>query len=176
MKAQIAANQKGSLLIQELFVEYGTKVVQRYIAAIQDTAESAVKQYLEVVAKIYPEPLKSADYVHYGTQIHLNVTIDLETGCSVFDFPGTDRATYGNRSAPQSLVFSAIIYTLREMLNEHISLNQCRLAPTKVIIPENTIISLSYGATVFPGNSQRVSESPTSSSRPSGPARVARAV
>ncbi|KAL2012065.1 hypothetical protein VTN00DRAFT_4783 [Thermoascus crustaceus] len=51
LKVQITTNQRGSLLIQELFVEYGTRVVQRYMAAIQQTAEMAVRNFLNRVAR-----------------------------------------------------------------------------------------------------------------------------
>lgn len=161
LKAQIAANQRGTLLIQELFAEYGTRTVQRYMAAIQETAEVTVRQYLKKVAQIHPEPLKAVDYLDDGTEIHLEVRIDPESGSADFDFTGTDPETYGNRNAPQSLVYSAIIYCLRAMINEDIPLNQGCLNPTKIIIPENTVLSPSCGAAVYTGNSltsQRVTD------------------
>ena len=161
LKAQIAANQRGSLLIQELFIEYGTRTVQRYMAAIQETAEAAVRQYLRTVAKEHPESLQAIDYLDDGTEIHLEVRINAETGSADFDFTGTDPETYGNRNAPKSLVYSAIIYALRAMINEDIPLNQGCLAPTNIIIPENTVLSPSCGAAVYTGNSltsQRVTD------------------
>jgi 5-oxoprolinase (ATP-hydrolysing) len=161
LKAQIAANQKGTLLIQDLFAEHGTQTVQRYMAAIQDTAETAVREYLKAVRKMHAKPLKAFDCLDDGTEIHLEVRIDAETGSAEFDFTGTDPETYGNRNAPRSLVFSAIIYCLRAMINEDIPLNQGCLAPTKIIVPENTILSPSRGAAVYTGNtltSQRITD------------------
>ncbi|KAJ9142432.1 Hydantoinase B/oxoprolinase [Pleurostoma richardsiae] len=161
LKAQIAANQRGSLLIQELFVEYGTRTVQRYMNAIQATAEIAVRQYLKKVAKVHPKPLKAVDFLDDGTEIHLEVRIDSQNGSTDFDFTGTGPETYGNRNAPKCLVYSAIIYALRAMINEDIPLNQGCLNPTNIIIPKNTVLSPSCGAAVYTGNSltsQRVTD------------------
>lgn len=41
LKAQIAANTRGISLIQALFTEYGVETVQKYMYAIQATAETA---------------------------------------------------------------------------------------------------------------------------------------
>ncbi|KAJ9260556.1 hypothetical protein DTO212C5_8485 [Paecilomyces variotii] len=161
LKAQIAANQRGSLLIHELFAAYGTKVVQFYMAAIQGTAELAVRRYLKRVAMTHPGPLKAVDYLDDGTEIHLEVRIDAANGSADFDFTGTGPETYGNRNAPSSLVYSAIIYALRAMINEEIPLNQGCLQPVNIIIPENTVLSPSSGAAVYTGNtltSQRLTD------------------
>lgn len=161
LKAQIAANQRGAFLIQELFVEYGTGVVQRYMAAIQYTAEVAVRNYLKKVSRAHRQPLKAVDYLDDGTEIHLEIRIDGETGSADFDFTGTHPETYGNRNAPTSLVYSAIIYVLRAIINEEIPLNQGCLSPINIIIPKNTVLSPSSGAAVYTGNSltsQRVTD------------------
>ncbi|KAK3939519.1 Hydantoinase B/oxoprolinase-domain-containing protein [Diplogelasinospora grovesii] len=130
-----------------------TAVVQQYMAAIQETAEAAVRQYLKAVARTHPEPLTAVDYLDDGTEIHLRVTIDGQTGGAVLDFTGTDPETYGNRNAPRSLVYSAVIYALRAMINEDIPLNQGCLAPTQIVIPESTVLSPSCGTAVYTGNS-----------------------
>ncbi|CZR58696.1 related to 5-oxoprolinase [Phialocephala subalpina] len=135
--------------------------VQAYMAAIQKTAEIAVRDYLKKVAAIHPEPLKAVDYLDDGTEIHLEVRIDGDSGSADFDFTGTGPELYGNRNAPPSLVFSAIIYILRAMIDEDIPLNQGCLNPINVIIPENTVLSPSSGAAVYTGNSltsQRVTD------------------
>lgn len=152
LKAQIAANQRGSLLIKELFDDFGTEVVQNYMAAIQKNAETAVRNFLKLVAQRHPGPLRGADFLDDGTKICLEVRIDPETGSADFDWTGTYCETHGNRNAPTSLVFSAIIYCLRCMINEDIPLNQGCLAPIKVIVEENTLISPSPSAAVHAGN------------------------
>ena len=46
LKAQVAANHKGALLMNELVKEYSLEVVQAYMKHIQDSAELSVRQML----------------------------------------------------------------------------------------------------------------------------------
>ena len=192
LKAQIAANQRGTLLIEELFAIHTAPVVQKYMAAIQHTAEIAVRNHLKwmVVEAIAagrhtagcPLVLEAEDYLDDGTEIHLRISIDGETGNALFDFTGTGPEVYGNRNAPTTLVYSAIIYCLRAMIDDDIPLNQVNallihtifgnqptlaftltnthspepkqgcLAPVDIVLPKNTVLSPSSGAAVYTGN------------------------
>ncbi|KAL7915569.1 putative 5-oxoprolinase [Trichoderma velutinum] len=153
LKAQIAANQRGSNLIEELFKEYGREVVQTYMQAIQKNAETAVRNHLKRIGKTHPQPLEAADQLDDGTEIRLRITIDPELGDAIFDFEGTMPQTHSNYNAPPSLVRSAIIYVLRCIINDDIPLNQGCLSPIDIRIPEGSILSPSSGAAVYSGNS-----------------------
>lgn len=50
LKAQVAANQRGILLINELIDEYGLGEVQAYMGYVQDNAELAVRDMLREAA------------------------------------------------------------------------------------------------------------------------------
>ncbi|OAA55884.1 Hydantoinase B/oxoprolinase [Niveomyces insectorum RCEF 264] len=162
LKAQVAANQRGVNLINELFAEYGAATVQKYMAAIQANAENAVRVHLKKIARAraraqttgpQPQPLAAVDMLDDGTQIHLAVTIDGDTGDATFDFTGTTYQTYGNYNAPPSLTRSAILYVLRCLIDEDIPLNQGCLNPVRIVVPEGTLLSPLRGAAVFAGNS-----------------------
>ncbi len=47
LKAQVAANQRGILLMQELIREFGIDTVQSYMYHIQRNAETAVRSLLQ---------------------------------------------------------------------------------------------------------------------------------
>ncbi|CAK7237845.1 hypothetical protein SBRCBS47491_010172 [Sporothrix bragantina] len=153
LKAQIAANQRGSNLIRDLFEEYGTEAVQTYMAAIQKNAELAVRQHLMKIAQKFPEPLSAFDTTEDGSEIHLKITIDPKTGSADFDFTGTMAEAYYSNNGTPSIVRSAIIYVLRCIINDDIPLNQGCLAPINIIVPEGTVISPSEGAAVYGCNS-----------------------
>lgn len=51
LKAQVAANTKGIQLVLELIDSYGLKVVQAYMAFIQENAEVAVRDMLREIAR-----------------------------------------------------------------------------------------------------------------------------
>ncbi|KAF7190774.1 hypothetical protein HII31_07933 [Pseudocercospora fuligena] len=160
LKAAIAANAKGASLINSLVEEYSLAVVHFYMNAIKSNAEVAVRRYLMKVGA-QRSSLQFTDYMDDGTPICLAVTINPATGASTFDFTGTGRETFNCLNAPKAIAHSAIIYSLRALINEDIPLNQGCLAPIEVIIPENTLLNPSEHAAVCAGNpitSQRITD------------------
>ncbi|KAJ5884648.1 hypothetical protein N7495_009158 [Penicillium taxi] len=162
LKAQIAANSRGISLIQTLFAEYGVDAVQKYMYAIQATAETAVRNLLKMLyQKFNGKPLEAVEYMDDGTPICLKVTIDGENGSAVFDFAGTGPEVYGSWNAPIAITHSAIIYCLRCMINADVPLNQGCLAPIDIQVPSQSILSPSKTAAVVGGNvvtSQRITD------------------
>ena len=162
LKAQIAANTRGIRLIQNLISEYGLDCVQRYMYAIQTTAETAVRNLLKDLHTRFGDvPLSAVDYMDDGTPIKLCITIDGTTGSAVFDFAGTGPEVYGNTNAPVAITHSAIIYCLRSLINTDVPLNQGCLAPIDIRIPPYSLLSPSRTAAVVGGNvltSQRITD------------------
>ncbi|KAB8217128.1 Hydantoinase B/oxoprolinase-domain-containing protein [Aspergillus novoparasiticus] len=162
LKAQIAANTRGIALIQSLFAEYGVETVQKYMYAIQATAETAVRNLLKDLYKRFNgEPLEAVDYMDDGTPIRLKVTINESDGSAVFDFSGTGPEVYGGWNAPIAITHSAIIYCLRAMIASDVPLNQGCLAPIDIQVPSHSILSPTKTAAVVGGNvvtSQRITD------------------
>ncbi|XP_070160047.1 5-oxoprolinase isoform X2 [Polyergus mexicanus] len=165
IKAQIAANQKGSQLVNELIDMYSLKVVQAYMGHIQRNAEVAVREMLKSIGtrikmrRQKETDIDAIDYLDDGSPIKLHVDLDLKKGEAVFDFRGTGYEVWGNCNAPRAITLSAIIYCLRCMVGRDIPLNQGCLKPVKVIIPEGSLLDPSEGAAVVGGNvltSQRI--------------------
>ncbi|KAM0792873.1 hypothetical protein ACM66B_002636 [Microbotryomycetes sp. NB124-2] len=162
LRAQIAANNKGSNLINMLIDEYGLETVLEYMDHIRDNAEFAVRNLLKQVAKQQGRTeLRAVDHLDDGTPIELRVKINEQEGSAVFDFAGTGPEIFGNLNAPMSVTYSAIIYCLRAMVDQDIPLNQGCLAPIEVKIPPGSCLSPSKTAAVVGGNvctSQRVTD------------------
>ncbi|XP_029678824.1 5-oxoprolinase isoform X1 [Formica exsecta] len=165
IKAQIAANQKGSQLVNELIDIYSLKVVQAYMGHIQRNAEVAVREMLKSIGtrikmrRQKETDIDAIDYLDDGSPIKLHVDLDIEKGEAVFDFRGTGYEVWGNCNAPRAITLSAIIYCLRCMVGRDIPLNQGCLKPVKVIIPKGSLLDPSEGAAVVGGNvltSQRI--------------------
>lgn len=162
LQAQIAANHKGIVLLQDLVKEWGLATVQEYMLHIRDNAELAVRNLLRRVAKEQQaNALHALDYMDDGTPIALCVTIDPDAGSAVFDFEGTGPEVHANFNCPTSVVYSAIIYALRCMVSVDIPLNQGCLVPIDVRIPPGSLLSPSETAAVVGGNvltSQRITD------------------
>ncbi|XP_012239742.1 5-oxoprolinase [Bombus impatiens] len=164
LKAQIAANHKGLLLVNELIDIYGLDVVQAYMGHIQHNAEVAVRDMLKSVGKKLLEQTgntvaTSVDYLDDGSPIQLLLNIDVDKGEAVCDFTGTGYEVWGNCNAPRAITLSALIYCLRCIVGRDVPLNQGCLKPVKVIIPKGSLLDPSEEAAVVGGNvltSQRV--------------------
>lgn len=95
IRAQIAANNRGSQLLQSLIEDYGLDVVHFNMSEIQKAAEGAVRNLFRETARQRGAKFQAVDYMDDGTAIKLAVTIDDATGSAVFDFTGTGREVYG---------------------------------------------------------------------------------
>ncbi|XP_054840550.1 5-oxoprolinase [Eublepharis macularius] len=164
LRAQVAANQKGIHLVNELIGHYGLEVVQAYMAHIQANAEVAVQEMLRDFSRRQGEagqPLlvEAEDFMDDGSPIRLEVAVDPKEGKAVFDFTGSGHEVHGNCNAPRAVTLSALIYCLRCMVGQDIPLNQGCLAPVRAVVPKGSILDPSLDAAVVGGNvltSQRV--------------------
>ena len=73
--------------------------------------------------------VKADDQMDDGSTMVLTLTINTLTETACFDFTGTDPEMFGNCNAPRSITSSAIIYSLRSLVNTDIPLNQGCLKP-----------------------------------------------
>lgn len=160
LQAQIAANNKGIQLIDDLIAEWGLPTVQEYMHHIRSNAELSVRNLLRTVGARSTE-LAAIDFMDDGSPIALRVSIDRERGSAVFDFDGTGPEVNANHNCPPSVVYSAIIYCLRCMVSVDIPLNQGCLVPVDVRIPRGSLLCPSETAAVVGGNvltSQRITD------------------
>ena len=141
IKAQTSANQRGATLLRRLCGEYSVAEVHRYMDGIQSNAESAVRQAFREIARTHPEPLRATDYFDDGTPIAVTITIDPVTGSATYDFAGTGPQIWGNYNCPISICHSAIIYTVRCLMDTDIPLNEGCLAPVNIRVPAGSILN-----------------------------------
>lgn len=168
LRAQVAANQRGISLLQELIEQYGLETVQAYMNYVQMNAEEAVREMLKTVGNTVSSKsdensvtLVEEDCMDDGSVIHLKLSIDFNKGEAIFDFGGTSSEVYGNWNAPEAVTAAAVIYCLRCLVDVDIPLNQGCLAPVKILIPEGSFLSPSDMAAVVGGNvmtSQRITD------------------
>ncbi|PYH87475.1 putative 5-oxoprolinase [Aspergillus ellipticus CBS 707.79] len=139
LKAQIASNQRGALLLQNLAAEFTLPTIHTHMHAIQSNAESTVRNFHR---KIHPlTPLTATDHFDDGTPITVTITTDSASGAAVYDFTGTGPHAWGNYNCPVSITHSAILYVTRCLIDDDIPLNDGILAPTTILIPENSILN-----------------------------------
>ncbi|GME86147.1 unnamed protein product [Ambrosiozyma monospora] len=88
LKAQIASNQRGINLLNELFNEYGSKTVLFYMRNVKKSAELGVRNFLKSFAKSNRSrlPLSAVDFMDDGTKVVVKIDINEQDGSAVFDF------------------------------------------------------------------------------------------
>ena len=159
LKAQVAANQKGITLMNDLIREYDSSTVLSYMTYIRSNAELAVRQLMVKVASKYGNLLCAEDFMDDGSRISLRIEIDETTGGAIFDFSETTAQVWGNLNAPISVSYSAVIYCIRCLIEQDIPLNQGCLAPICIKIKEGTLLCPDEDRAIVGGNvltSQRV--------------------
>jgi 5-oxoprolinase (ATP-hydrolysing) len=152
LRAQVAANNSGIRLLQELVQDKGLHVVEAYMNFIQQNAESTVRLMLKEFATKHGTSVSATDYMDDGSPISLTVTIDPDTGSATFDFTGTGPQVLANHNAPPAVTYSAVIYSLRSLVAQPIPLNQGCLAPITFVIPKHSLLNPSPDAGVVGGN------------------------
>jgi 5-oxoprolinase (ATP-hydrolysing) len=165
LRAQIAANRRGELLLRELAEERGLPFVHAYMQHVQRDAEARVR------AAIAALPLgehRFEDVMDDGTRICVSVGRVAEPPTArehprgaalVIDFNGSSAEVASNLNAPRAVTVAAVIYVLRLLVEAPIPLNGGCLAPVELIIPERSVLCPSRGAAVAAGNvetSQRI--------------------
>ncbi len=163
LKAQIAANQKGIELVLEMVEHYGLEVVQAYMKYVQEAAEDAVRTRLRELSKNKGleegDSVQAIDHLDDGSPIALKLTIDRQNGSAIFDFSGTGPEIWGNCNTPKAVVKSAVLYSLRCLIEKDLPLNHGCLLPITIHIPQGSLLDPSPDAAVVGGNvltSQRV--------------------
>jgi 5-oxoprolinase (ATP-hydrolysing) len=141
LRAQVASNQRGIVLLGKLCEDFSLPVVHRYMDGIQANAEFAVREFFKKVAREHPQPLTATDWFDDGTAVRLSVMIDSETGSATYDFEGTGPQSWGNYNCPISITHSAIIYTIRCLVDAEIPLNEGCLAPVDIRVPKGSILN-----------------------------------
>jgi 5-oxoprolinase (ATP-hydrolysing) len=165
LKAQVAANQKGIELLEELVEQNSLEVVQAYMNHLQDVAAQSVQSMLSDLSLARNlqavDTLTAQDRLDDGSIIQLRLTLDRHAGKAVFDFSGTAGQLPNNMNTPKAVTQSAVIYCLRTLVQSEIPLNQGCLRSVKIILPEGSILSPSEDAAVVAGNvltSQRITD------------------
>ncbi|ORY66563.1 Hydantoinase B/oxoprolinase-domain-containing protein [Pseudomassariella vexata] len=148
LKAQISSNQRGTILLGKLCDEFTLPVVHMYMHGIQANAEVAVREFFKRIAKEHPAPLTATDYFDDGTPIKLKISIDGETGTATYDFSDTGAQQWGNYNCPISITHSAIIYTIRCLVDIDIPLNEGCLTPVNILVPAGSILNPSPAVAV----------------------------
>ena len=145
--AQLAANQKGTIVMLEIVERYGSEVVRAYMNYIRQNAAEQVRRTIDhLIPGTFLLPMDC------GAQIQVAITVDREARSARIDFTGTTAQVANNFNAPSAIVRAAVLYVFRTMIREPIPLNDGCLEPIEIIIPSNSMLDPKPPAAVVAGN------------------------
>jgi 5-oxoprolinase (ATP-hydrolysing) len=136
LDAQAAANQWGAQGLQELAARHGLAAVHRMMDAL---AAGAAAKTRAALARLPRGRHAFVDHLDDGSPIAVAVTV--EDGRATFDFTGTGPVLEGNFNATPAIVIAAVLYAVRCLLDEDISLNAGVLAPLTLVVPDGTLLA-----------------------------------
>jgi 5-oxoprolinase (ATP-hydrolysing) len=147
LRAQIAANEKGVQELRRMVAHFGLDVVKAYMRHVQDNAEECVRRVIGV--------LRDGEFAYEmdnGAVIRVRITIGSDRRSAVVDFSGTSAELESNFNAPSAVVYAAVLYVFRTLVDDDIPLNAGCLKPIRVVIPEGCMLSPRHPAATVAGN------------------------
>jgi len=147
LRAQVAANEKGVQELRRMVAHFGLAVVRAYMGHVQDNAEECVRRVIGV--------LRDGEYaceMDNGAVIRVKITIGADRRSATIDFAGTSPQLTSNFNAPTAVVYAAVLYVFRTLVDDDIPLNAGCLKPLEVIVPEGSMLNPRSPAATVAGN------------------------
>ncbi|TWT61926.1 hydantoinase B/oxoprolinase family protein [Rubinisphaera italica] len=131
VRAQLAANQVGVRLLEQLTHEHSTELVNHYVTQIRRTAAEKTRLSLD---RLPQEQMTFTDHLDDGSPIKVSITRTSER--VTVDFTGTGPVLKSNLNANRAIVTAAVLYVFRCLIDEDIPLNSGVLDMIDIILPE----------------------------------------
>lgn len=160
LRAQMAANRKGSERLAELIKRYGWSETGHYMTGLLAYAERMTRRLLAGLPDgtyHFRDVMDGDGLVPQPVEISVAITIDGET--ALVDFTGTAGQVKGSINTVYAVTLSAVLYVFRALIGLDIPANSGCLAPIKVIAPAGSLVNARPPAAVAGGNvetSQRI--------------------
>jgi 5-oxoprolinase (ATP-hydrolysing) len=147
LRAQIAANEKGVQELRRMVAHFGLSTVKAYMQHVQDNAEECVRRVIGT--------LKDGAYSYEmdnGAVIKVRISVGSDKRSATVDFTGTSPQLESNFNAPSAVVYAAVLYVFRMLVDSDIPLNAGCLKPLTIIIPEGSMLNPHFPAATVAGN------------------------
>lgn len=142
INAALSSLKSGQIALQSLVAQHGLARVQHYMKLLKDSTFSALKEALQPIKNHTFTALESLDDGH---QISVKIITSPQDSSPsspliAFDFSGTSSRHPFNLNANISIIYSAILYVLRLLVNKNIPLNEGLTQGIEVILPPDSFL------------------------------------
>jgi 5-oxoprolinase (ATP-hydrolysing) len=133
--AALSALKKGSSQLLKLVENHGLETVRKYMGMLKQTAVSQLRSALQPLqGKVF----EASELLDDNHRIALKIT--LSDSKQIFDFAGTSDVHPNNLNANISILYSAILYVLRLLVDKEIPLNDGLMQDVEIKLPENSFL------------------------------------
>lgn len=160
LRAQIAANLRGSKRLVELVEAHNEETVQRYMQALLDYTERLTRKLLR---QLPDGEYRFSDFLDNdgigNSPVNIQVRIKVNQDSAVVDFSGSAVQQKGSVNAVYAITLSAVYYVFRCLIDLDAPNNAGCLVPLTVIAPPGSVVNAQPPAPVAGGNvetSQRI--------------------
>jgi N-methylhydantoinase B len=158
--AQIAANRRGVMRLQELVARYGFEEVDNYMRELLEYTERMTRRLIE---SLPDGAYRFTDYLDddgvSDRPVPITVQVTVQDDEAIVDFTGSAPQQTGSINAVFAITLSAVYYVFRCLIGLDVPNNSGCLAPIRVVAPEGTVVNAVRPAPVAGGNvetSQRI--------------------
>jgi 5-oxoprolinase (ATP-hydrolysing) len=131
----LSALRKGSEQLLTLADVHGIETIKKYMNLLKT---STIKQLEKTLLPLYGKSFEATEYLDDGHRIQ--VAISISATKQIFDFTGTSGVHPNNLNANISILYSAILYALRLLVNKEIPLNDGLMKNVEIILPDNSFL------------------------------------
>ncbi|MCE7067754.1 hydantoinase B/oxoprolinase family protein [Dyadobacter sp. CY326] len=142
--AALSALRKGSEQMLRLVDLHGLETVRKYMRLLK---ENAVAQLEAALTSLHGQTFKATELLDDGHRIQVAVSIFPQK--QIFDFTGTSKVHPNNLNANISILYSAILYVLRLLVNKEIPLNDGLMKNVDIILPDNSFLHPDFSDNPF---------------------------
>ncbi|MEO0333307.1 MAG: hydantoinase B/oxoprolinase family protein, partial [Bacteroidota bacterium] len=137
----LASIRWGVEAVQQLAKQHGTDTIAHYMQQIAFQTENSLQDYLKQLTKRSYKAIESLDD---GSQLQVQTSVSSDNQLTV-DFLGSAVTHPNNLNATPAIVYSAVMYVLRLLLDEDLPLNEGILQSVKIRLSENSILNPTFG-------------------------------
>ncbi len=151
--AQISANRRGMLRLQELVSKMGRQEYIQSLLVLNDYAERLARDALAELPRgqyCFEDMMDDDGQGHQDILIRACLSINHEG--VVVDFTGTDHQVAGNINCPLSVAAAAVFYVFRCLMPEQTPACAGSFRPITLIAPQACLVNASRPAAVAAGN------------------------
>jgi len=142
LKVQIATNEKGARLVEELIRQMGMDTVER---SIDDVLAYTARRLRNRIARM---PATSATFSTWmdddgigDAPVEIRATVHVADGGLHVDFAGSGPQSKGAYNVPPSALRASVIYAVKALLDPELMPNAGLFEPVTIAAPEGTIVN-----------------------------------